>query len=656
MRKGFSVYLLIVFILFTLTLKAQTNTFNKDSSSSGVTISGDLGAYGELYSISGQKRRRPSSTGRIFFRPVINLFGLFQIPFEFLISTEGSSARQNINQFGLNPKWGWGSAHLGDFNEDYSQLTLSGIKIRGGGLNLSPGNFRFSVAAGFTQRSVPGGAQDGSFKRFLIAAKLGIGKKNNSFFDLIFLKAKDDINSLQQGKSSITLLNPNGNDVLVIGNLYTIRWSSSNLSGNLKIELSRDNGITFETIEKNAPNIGFYTWSVNGPTTFQALIRITSNVDSTINDISDFNFTIGAGVEAKTGNYSKNKLINPNAVTPQENLVLGTKGRIKFYKNKFTLSFEGGASAYTRDLRAKALNLDSISVPSIATKIFLPRASSNFDYAIISHLNLNFTSFNAKIGYKRIGPGYNSLGLGYLQNDQNELSILTGFRVQKFAVSLSYLNQKDNLLDQKLFTTSRNIYTASINGAVTKYWTLGIFANILDMKNNSDNDTNKIDFGNTIIGTSQNFILGQSSLLRTISLNYTYQVSQNNSMLIKNSNNSIHNVNIGMNFFLSTKINATLNAGIIHSEMFDTLSTNTQNYAFAFNYRAPKKHFSAGLNLSASFIEANTSIRTSVHGEYNITKSDGVVLTISYLKADRTTNLGGGFDELISSLSYTHHF
>jgi hypothetical protein len=53
---------------------------------------------------------------------------IFQIPIEFLLSTEGSSARQNINQFGINPKWSWDSIHAGYFSEDYLQYTLSGIR------------------------------------------------------------------------------------------------------------------------------------------------------------------------------------------------------------------------------------------------------------------------------------------------------------------------------------------------------------------------------------------------------------------------------------------------------------------------------------------------------------------------------------------------
>ena len=44
--------------------KDTTNFFQKN-----VVFSGDIGSYGELYSISGQAQRRPPSTGRLYFRP-----------------------------------------------------------------------------------------------------------------------------------------------------------------------------------------------------------------------------------------------------------------------------------------------------------------------------------------------------------------------------------------------------------------------------------------------------------------------------------------------------------------------------------------------------------------------------------------------------------
>lgn len=64
---------------------------------------GEIGAYGELYFMLGYSKRRPSSTGRIFCRPTLNLFNLILIPFDSLISSVGSSVRKNMNQFGISP-------------------------------------------------------------------------------------------------------------------------------------------------------------------------------------------------------------------------------------------------------------------------------------------------------------------------------------------------------------------------------------------------------------------------------------------------------------------------------------------------------------------------------------------------------------------------
>ncbi len=255
------IFLLIIILIIAIPVLAQqdSQSVNSNFVKENFRIGGEIGAYGEYYTTNNEFARRPNATGRLFFRPTIDLFDLIQIPFEFLISTEGSSARQNINQFGINPKWSWGSLHLGDFSTEYSRYTLSGVLIRGGGINLNPGNFRFSTAAGFTRRSVQGGAQDGSFKRFLLASKIGYGNESVSFLDLIFLRAKDEISSLDRNDKNITILSPNGNDVLDIGALISITWNSFNVGGAIKIELSRDGGSTFELIADNQPNVGFIT-------------------------------------------------------------------------------------------------------------------------------------------------------------------------------------------------------------------------------------------------------------------------------------------------------------------------------------------------------------------------------------------------------------
>ena len=630
---------------------STSNNFVEDN----FRISGDIGVYGELYSMQGQPERRPKSTGRIFFRPTLNLFNLIQIPFEFLISSEGSSARQNINQFGINPSWDWGNLHLGDFTEDYSQYTLNGIKIRGGGVNITPGNFRLSTSAGYTQRSVPGGAQDGSFKRFLFAAKIGYGSEASSYVDFIFLRAKDEVGSLDQSKNSITIISPNGNDVLEIGSLQSIRWNSFGIGGGLKIELSRDGGNTFELIADNQPNVSFYNWTVSGPATFQAIFKVSSIDDSTIFDLSDFVFSIGTGVESNiVSNFDD--VVNPNAVTPQENLIGGTKGKISILENKFSLEFDGAGSIYTRDLRASELDLDSADIPSAISNNYNVKVGTNYDYAFSTLLNFNINTSNTKVGYKRVGPGYNSLGTSYMLNDIEEYYVLSSIRVSSVNLSLGYIRQNDNLINQKLFTTARNIINISAASMITQNWNASISANILNMDNDSGSDSLKTDFASLVLSTTNSFLINQTGLFRTVNFNYAFQNSNNKSYLLKNNKTYVHTFNIGAGFNPFENITSVLSAGFLRSVVFDTIKTFTQNYSLLVQHNALTNRFINSLNLTSAFSENNTSFRTTLTSAYRFTDMDNISVSLSYMKFNGTTLQGNNFNEVLASLNYSHQF
>lgn len=171
---------------------------NQDNSISYFKISGDAGAYGELYTISGKERRRPPASGRIFFRPTVTILEHFSITFDFLLSTEGSAARQQINQFAIHPTWGWGRAHIGDFSHEFSRFTLSGINIRGAGIELYPGIFRFQAIGGQTQRAVKADPYSSTYSRYLGGMKIGVGREESAFFDIIFVKSKDNSASLNR--------------------------------------------------------------------------------------------------------------------------------------------------------------------------------------------------------------------------------------------------------------------------------------------------------------------------------------------------------------------------------------------------------------------------------------------------------------------------
>lgn len=615
-------------------------------------ISGEVGTYGELYSISGAEKRRPSSTGRIFLRPTITLFNLIDIPFEFLISTEGSSARQNLNQFGITPSWEWGRAGLGDFTETYSEHTLNGIQLRGAGVNIYPGILRFAIAAGFTRRAVEGGALNGSFERFMFASKIGIGKEDESFVDLILIRAKDKVGSLDEPVNSITVLFPNGDDQIPIGSIQTIRWSSVGLPGNVKIELSRDGGNTFEVLFPDITNSGYADWTVTGSPSYAALIKITSLADTTISDISDYSFIIDNGIDFSEGSIYETAE-NPYAVTPQENLVFGLNSKLSLLDNMIDIKLETGGSAFTRDLRSKDENIDSTDIPAFVNDIYKVKKSTNVDYFVNTTVGLNLDNASVKVGYKRIGPGYKSLGLPYLINDQQEISAATNFQIERYGIGLNYMYVNDNLLDQKLFTTSRNQFGANVNGMISEFWNAGVLFSFLNMSNDSDNDTSKVDFSNLIIGMNNAFIISGSEFLQNIMLNYTYQQSNNKSVLITKGKSYSHSVNLNFMFVISPTISASAGTGLVNSVYADTVNTTINTYLISARHRALENKLNTMLSLNISNLKENTTFRTSLTSSYSITTADRVSVTLSLMKYDGS-GLRKSFTELMGSLSYSH--
>jgi hypothetical protein len=93
---------------------------------------------------------------------------------------------------------------------------------------------------------------------------------------------------------SIRITYPNGGEPHVAGTNDAITWTSAGVTGNVKIEYSLNGGTTWAPIYTSTPNDGNAVWTVQGPPTTQARIRITSLNDPAVFDISDANFPINA--------------------------------------------------------------------------------------------------------------------------------------------------------------------------------------------------------------------------------------------------------------------------------------------------------------------------------------------------------------------------
>jgi len=92
----------------------------------------------------------------------------------------------------------------------------------------------------------------------------------------------------------ITVLIPNGGDLYGTGTSEPITWSSQDITGNVKIEYSKDNFASdINVISDSEPNDGEFTWDPipDDPCT-TARIRISSVDQPAISDTSDADFSI----------------------------------------------------------------------------------------------------------------------------------------------------------------------------------------------------------------------------------------------------------------------------------------------------------------------------------------------------------------------------
>lgn len=92
---------------------------------------------------------------------------------------------------------------------------------------------------------------------------------------------------------AITMIAPVGGETWQTGVMYSIRWGSVLAGSAVRIELSRDAGVTYaETLFASTANDGIEPWLVAGPTDVDARIRVTSLLDTSIAATSGGDFTI----------------------------------------------------------------------------------------------------------------------------------------------------------------------------------------------------------------------------------------------------------------------------------------------------------------------------------------------------------------------------
>jgi hypothetical protein len=107
---------------------------------------------------------------------------------------------------------------------------------------------------------------------------------------------QQDFNQLRNvvaESSTLTLLSPNGSEVLTGGTICDITWSNTGIVNSVLIEFSIDNGKTWTKVfPPNTGNSGSYNWLVPIVNSEQCMVRITNAANLGVYDTSDEVFSI----------------------------------------------------------------------------------------------------------------------------------------------------------------------------------------------------------------------------------------------------------------------------------------------------------------------------------------------------------------------------
>lgn len=162
-------------------------------------------------------------------------------------------------------------------------------------------------------------------------------------------------------------------------------------------------------------------------------------------------------------------------VTPEENLVVGLEGGVKFL-DRFSFSGEYAYSLFTRDRRIPELFTNDYSFINNLGGLYKPNGSSAFTNALRSQLAYQGDRFQVNLNYRRVDPGFTTHGSSFLNNDLEDITAGISLPLFSSRVTLSASSgvQHNNLDDQNTASVNRYIFSTSASVAASEKLSLNL--------------------------------------------------------------------------------------------------------------------------------------------------------------------------------------
>jgi hypothetical protein len=383
---------------------------------------------------------------------------------------------------------------------------------------------------------------------------------------------------------------------------------------------------------------------------------------------SDRNFFDLIVLKAKDDPSSIEVLNISTALHPEENLVFGIANQFYIAKN-LSFKLNAGASAYSKDINAEGVDIDTTSLNKVMFALFSPRLSTKVSFAGETKLEYKTKKFSTEILYKRIDPGYQSMGTYYFQNDVVQYRLGLSFAALKSTMrcSASFGLQSDNVRENRASNTARKIGNFALSyqpnqqfGIDLQYANFGVTQNPLQK---SISDTTLLR------NITQSFMLAPRYTITGDNINHNFNVIVNFQNL--NDKNSFtagftEMKSLSTNFsYMATMMKLGLNVRsslLFNNNELSVGKTNSFGGSVGFGKMFLDKKLVTGLNYTYSTNSFNGdsnghTSRMNVNITGKINKSQSLRLTAFILKnATEINQVGNDFSETTVRLDYNIRF
>jgi hypothetical protein len=359
---------------------------------------------------------------------------------------------------------------------------------------------------------------------------------------------------------------------------------------------------------------------------------------------------------------------NQSYIPAEENTVTGINTRFTLSRNLFFES-EMAASIYTTDINAPELEVKDDS-PALQKAINFTHFnhSSELLTAMRASLNYRVHMFSARLEYRRIDPGYRSMGAYFINNDIENLTVAPSISLMNRKLNLrgSIGVQRDNLRNAKRATSLRTISSAQIS-----YNPAPVFGIDISYSNYSSNQrAGRVPLIDSLklFQTTSNFNIAPRLLFTGPKYNHMIMaVLSRMELFDRNISTKIFSENQATLLNLSYNLNllehrANFTAGINFNKLENFAGTQS---AGGFTLGAHKSFMegklNAGLNNSAIRMTypqgTGWVINTSVNTGYQITRRHALRFNLYYIRSTYPDGmLSNDFNEIKGDMSYVYTF